>query len=88
MDQKPKALRRALERNEQMPAVSSDLRKGKALAWLIEHVEVVDEEGNPVDRGVLGQAVIDDHDDHDHEHHDHEHHDHEDHEHEREEVVE
>ena len=36
-----------------MPAVRSDLRKRKALEWLIEHVEIVDEDGNPIDRAAL-----------------------------------
>ena len=44
-EQKPAQLRRQLERADQMPAVRSDLRKAKALEWLVEHVEVVDEEG-------------------------------------------
>jgi trigger factor len=50
---KPEALRRELERADQMPAVRSDLRKSKALEWLIEHVDVVDDAGNPVDRALL-----------------------------------
>jgi hypothetical protein len=33
--------------------VRSDLRKRKALEWLIEHVEIVDEQGNPIDRSAL-----------------------------------
>src|SRR5207244_3331383 len=36
--QKPAAVRKQLDRNEQLPAVRSDIRKGKALAWLTEHV--------------------------------------------------
>jgi trigger factor len=31
----------------------SDLRNAKAVTWLIEHVEVVDEQGNPMDRALL-----------------------------------
>lgn len=53
MDQTPEALRRQLEQVDQMPAVRSDIRKSKALAWLVEHVEVVDEEGRPIDRAAL-----------------------------------
>nr|MDQ2729591.1 hypothetical protein [Actinomycetota bacterium] len=49
----PDELRRQLESAGQMPAVRSDLEKGKALEWLIEHTEVVDAEGNPVDRALL-----------------------------------
>jgi trigger factor len=53
MGQKPAQVRRALERADQMPAVRSDLRKSKALEWLVEHIEVVDEEGQAVDRAEL-----------------------------------
>jgi trigger factor len=51
--EKPAALRRQLERADQMPAVRSDVRKSKALEWLVGHVEVVDEAGHPVDRALL-----------------------------------
>ncbi len=65
MGQKPAQVRRALERAEQMPAVRSDLRKSKALEWLVEHVEVVDEEGHPVDRAELSPPqAAEDHADH------------------------
>jgi trigger factor len=50
---KPAQLRRQLERADQMPAVRSDVRKSKALEWLAEHVELVDEAGHPIDRAVL-----------------------------------
>ena len=43
--EKPARVRTQLERTEQLPAVRSDIRKAKALEWLVEHVEVVDEEG-------------------------------------------
>ncbi|HET9692539.1 MAG TPA: trigger factor [Acidimicrobiales bacterium] len=46
-------IRLQLERGEQMPAVRSDLKKSKALEWLIAHVEIVDAEGRPVDRAAL-----------------------------------
>ncbi|MDQ3757387.1 MAG: trigger factor [Actinomycetota bacterium] len=52
-ERKPAQLRRDLERGEGIAAVRSDVRKAKALAWLVEHVEVVDEEGNPIDRAEL-----------------------------------
>jgi trigger factor len=51
--QKPVQLRKQLERADQMPAVRSDIRKGKALAWLLEHVEIVDGEGRTIDRAEL-----------------------------------
>jgi trigger factor len=50
---KPAEARRNLERAEQMPAVRSDWKKSHALEWLLEHVEIVDDEGNPVDRALL-----------------------------------
>jgi trigger factor len=42
-----------LERGGQMQAVRSDIRKRKALDWLEERVEIVDEEGAPIDREEL-----------------------------------
>jgi trigger factor len=53
LNQKAAQVRRQLERGDQMPAVRSDVRKAKALEWLLEHVEVVDEEGHPIDRADL-----------------------------------
>jgi len=46
-------VRRDLVSGDQLPAVRSDLRKSKALAWLMEHVDVVDEAGQPIDRADL-----------------------------------
>ena len=51
--QKPEKVRKELDRAEQLPAVRSDIRKGKALEWLAEHVELVDEAGAPIDRAAL-----------------------------------
>jgi trigger factor len=53
MQQDAVALRLQLEQADQMPAVRSDIRKAKALGWLMEHVEIVDEEGKPIDRDAL-----------------------------------
>ncbi len=53
LDQDALTLRRELENAEQMPTVRSDIKKAKALGWLMEHVEIVDEEGNPIDRADL-----------------------------------
>jgi trigger factor len=47
-------LRRRLEHAGRLSAVRSDRRKAKALAWLIEQVGLVDEDGNPVSREELG----------------------------------
>jgi trigger factor len=56
---KPGELRKNLERADQMPAVRSDWKKSKALDWLVDHVEVVDPDGQPIDRAVL-DANLDD----------------------------
>lgn len=61
--EKPAKVRSQLERNDQIPAVRSDITKRKALEWLLEHVEIVDENGNPVDRSRYEH-------DHDHSHED------------------
>ena len=51
--QKPAHVRKQLDRNDQLAAVRSDIRKAKALAWLLEHVEMVDEDGKPIARADL-----------------------------------
>ncbi|MGQ0519941.1 MAG: trigger factor [Actinomycetota bacterium] len=53
MGRKPAEVRRELDRQDAIATVRSDVRKAKALEWLVEHVEIVDEEGHPVDRAVL-----------------------------------
>jgi trigger factor len=50
---KPGELRKNLERADQMPAVRSDWKKSKALDWLVDHVEVVGSDGQPIDRALL-----------------------------------
>jgi trigger factor len=50
---KPSELRRRLERAGRLPELRSDMRSAAALSWLIEHVELVDPGGNPVDRAEL-----------------------------------
>jgi trigger factor len=46
-------VRQQLERAGRLPAVRSDRRKAKAMRWLVDNVELVDEEGNPVSRDDL-----------------------------------
>jgi len=53
MQRKPAEVRRELERQDAIATVRSDVRKSKALEWLVEHVEIVDEEGHTVDRALL-----------------------------------
>jgi trigger factor len=47
------AFQQQVERTGRRSAVRSDLKKSKAFDWLVEHAEVVDEEGQPVDRALL-----------------------------------
>jgi trigger factor len=49
----PAELRRQLDTAGRTGAVRSELRKGKALQWLLDHVELFDEEGNPMSRDDL-----------------------------------
>jgi trigger factor len=49
----PADLRRQLDTAGRTGAVRSELRKGKALEWLLDHVDLVDEEGNPMSREDL-----------------------------------
>ena len=46
-------LRRQLDTAGRIGAVRSELRKGKALEWLLDHVELFDEDGNPMSRDDL-----------------------------------
>ena len=52
----PNAVRKQLENEDQLPAVRSGIRKTKALEWLIAHTELVDEEGQVIDRSQLTPA--------------------------------
>ena len=61
--EKAKKVRQQLELNDQLPAVRSDIKKRKALEWLLEHVEIVDEDGNPVDRSTYEPPADDTDDD-------------------------
>jgi trigger factor len=81
--QKASEVRKAYEKNDAVTDLVAQMRKTKALDWLLEHVEIVDEAGEPIDRDlVIGKN--DDHD-HDHDHHDHDHGDHDhDHDHDHE----
>ncbi len=82
---KPKVARRNLENNFQMPMLTADIRKSKALTWISENATVVDADGKVIDRALLTVTPADyaeagveeddfttDFDDHDdHEGHDH-----------------
>ncbi|HEX7131318.1 MAG TPA: trigger factor [Iamia sp.] len=60
-----KKVRQQFERNSQMPLVRSDVRTRKAMERVLEHIEVVDRDGNALDRDAL---LADE--EHDHDHHD------------------
>lgn len=67
--QKASAVRRAYEQNDAVADLMAHIRKNKALDWLVEHVEIVDPAGAPIDRATLLGTNDHDHDhDHDHEH--------------------
>ncbi len=48
-DEKPAEVRKDLERRGVLEAVRSDIARSKALQFLVDHAEVVDANGNPVD---------------------------------------
>ncbi len=77
--QKASVVRKAYESEDAVAELGAQIRKTKALDWLLEHVEVVDADGNPIDRTLL----LDREHDHDHDHagHDHAGHDHAGHDH-------
>jgi len=67
--QKPSEVRKAYEKNDAVADLKAQLRKTKALDWLLEHVEVVDPQGAAIDRDLLLDRHDHDHDhDHDHQH--------------------
>jgi len=85
VNQKVNQVRKAYERNDAVDDLKAQLRKSKALDWLLEHVEIVDTNGAAIDRALLlgeDHFVHGDHvhfgDDHAHDHdaHDHDAHDH------------
>jgi trigger factor len=49
LEAKPDRVRKDLERRGAIEALRSDLARGKALRFLVDHAQVVDEDGNPVD---------------------------------------
>ena len=49
VEQKPAKVRKDLERRGVLEAVRSDIARGKAVAFLVDHATVVDEAGNTVD---------------------------------------
>lgn len=65
--QSPADFRKTLENSGRLAELRSEVRKSKAMTWLIEHVAIVDEDGLPIDRDSLrpdidGRHVHDDDD--------------------------
>jgi len=51
--QSPARLREELARHDGLARLRSEMRNAKAAAWLVEHVQIVDEQGNPMERALL-----------------------------------
>ena len=67
-------LRDQLDRSGRTGSLRAERVKSKAANWLIEHIEVVDEEGQAVDRSLLEQNMADEAENQEHSHdHDHDH---------------
>jgi trigger factor len=63
VNEKPNQVRKAYERNDLVPDLVAQIRKSKALDWLLHHVEMVDPEGHELDRDlILGHTHHDDED--------------------------
>jgi trigger factor len=77
--QKPDKVRRDLDRRGALDALRSEITRGKALQFLIDHAVAVDEEGNPLDLTlpetsgdqVTADSAPDDQPLHEHEAHEH-----------------
>ena len=52
-NQKPNQVRKAYEQNDLVPELVAQIRKSKALDWLIHHVEMVDPEGAVLERDLI-----------------------------------
>ena len=84
MNEKPDKVRKAYERNDLVPELTAQIRKSKALDWLLHHVEFVDQSGAALDRDVIlghthgpdGEHLDANDDDADHDDIDHDHADH------------
>lgn len=85
MGQKPDKVRRDLDRRGALDALRSEIARGKALQFLIDHATAVDEEGRPIDLDLQDVApagdttddtphdhTADDHTPHDEAHEEHE----------------
>ena len=57
--QTPAQVRSTIDRGGGLAGLRSQLRRAKALGWLVDHVTVVDDEGNPFDRAALQIDKVD-----------------------------
>jgi trigger factor len=53
VNQKANQVRKAYERNDLVPDLVAQIRKSKALDWLLHHVEMVDPDGHELDRDLI-----------------------------------
>ena len=84
MREKPTRIRKDLERRGVLSAVRSDIARGKALQWVVDHAQVFDTNGVAIELTLPELDLAEhlhDHHDHDHDHDDHDHHDHDGHDH-------
>jgi len=58
--EKPARVHKEFERTGQMAALRSEMKIQRAMDWLIEQVELVDEDGNAIDRTLLEPPSDDD----------------------------
>ena len=63
LELEPAEVRKQFTEADQISSVEADIRLRKALDWLVETVEIVDEDGNPVDKADLEIPAEDDDDD-------------------------
>jgi trigger factor len=57
LGEKPERVRRDLVKRGVLEAVRSDLARGKALEFLVDHATIVDAEGNPIDLTLPEQST-------------------------------
>jgi trigger factor len=63
VNQKANQVRKAYERNDLVPDLVAQIRKSKALDWLLHHVEMVDPDGHELDRDLILGHTHDEDDD-------------------------
>jgi trigger factor len=62
LNEKPNQVRKVYERNDLVPDLVAQIRKSKALDWLLHHVEIVDPAGHEIDRDLILGHTRDDED--------------------------